>query len=111
MLLGAFFFVMAFATLATLLWSGTMLLRDQEDPLGDRLEELQSQAMVVASRTPRGRRGGGGFLGFVLYVISLLGGEGWIRDNEKELNQAGIRNRQAVAIYLLFNIAFLLSLM
>ena len=41
------FFVAAHSLL---LWSGIELFRNQEDPLGDRLEELQSQALVVAQR-------------------------------------------------------------
>jgi len=43
--------------------------------------------------------------------VPIPGGEDWIEENEKELNQAGIRNRKAVAIYALFNLAFLAALM
>ena len=47
----------------------------------------------------------------MLYIVSVIpGGEDWIDENEKELNQAGIRNRKAVAIYALFNLAFLAAL-
>jgi tight adherence protein C len=109
MLLNILFFVMSFATIAALIWAAVRLLTVEENPLADRLQELQSSAMVSSStlRTPR-RTGQGGFLNWVLYVVSLIpGGEDWIGDGEKELNQAGIRNRQAVAAYVLFNMVFM----
>ena len=106
-MLTALFFLMTFATIATLIWAGMQLLQVEEDPLADRLQELQSSAMVTSvARTPR--RTGGGFLNWVLYIISIIpGGEEWIRENEKELNQAGIRNRKSVAAYALFNLGFM----
>jgi tight adherence protein C len=101
------FFVLMSATLIALLWSGVELFRNQEDPLADRLEELQAHAMATVTRTQR-RRGGGGLLNNFLYLISLApGGDGWLRDTEEELAQAGIRRKQAVAIYTLFHLAFL----
>ena len=107
MLLLALYFVLAMATVATLLWSGYELFRTQEDPLADRLETLQASAMATATIKTR-RRGGGGFLGNVLYVVSLIpGGEGWLGDAEEELSQAGFA-RKALAIYTLFQIAFAL---
>ncbi len=110
MLIPALFFVLMFATLAVLAWSGIELFRNQENPLEDRLEELQAHAMVTATQTPR-RRAGGGFLNSFLYLVSLVpGGEGWLRDTERELAQAGIRRRRALAFYSLFQLAFLLSL-
>jgi hypothetical protein len=42
------FFLIAGGTLTLILWFGFEIFRNQEDPLGDRLEELQSQALVVA---------------------------------------------------------------
>lgn len=109
MLANLLFFVCVLATLSALLWSGMQLFQNQEDPLGDRLEELQSQAMVTAARTPK-RKGGGGFFNKLLYLVSLAGGEGWLRDAEKELNQAGVRRKNAVAWYALGNLTFLLVL-
>jgi tight adherence protein C len=96
-MLTALFFLLTFATIGTLVWAGV---------------ELQSSAMVTSvGRTPR-RTGKGGFLNWVLYFVSIIpGGEDWIEENEKELNQAGIRNRKAVALYALFNLAFMLALM
>ena len=63
--------------MAALLWSGYLLFREQDDPLGDRLEELQAHAMATASnRAPR-RSGGGGFFNSFLYFVSLVpGGDG-----------------------------------
>jgi tight adherence protein C len=110
MLIPVVFFLLMSLTLAALAWSAIELFRNREDPLGDRLEELQTHAMVTSSQTLR-RRGGGGFLNNVLYVISLVpGGEEWLRDTERELAQAGIRRRQALAVYALFQIVFLLGL-
>src|SRR6266481_3384015 len=107
----AFFFLTTFATIATLIWAGVQLLQVEENPLADRLQELQSSAMVTSvGRSPR-RTGKGGFLNWVLYFVSIIpGGEDWIEENEKELNQAGIRNRKAVALYALFNFTFLAAL-
>lgn len=95
----ALFFVLAFLTVAALLWSGLMLAGTREDPLRDRLEELQMQAMLNPARAPR-RRAGGGAANLFLYLISLVpGGDDWLRRSERELNQAGIRRREALAIY------------
>jgi tight adherence protein C len=103
-------FLLLGSALAALLWSGYELFGNQEDPLGDRLEELQSFAMATAA-APSRRRGGGGFLNTFLYVISLIpGGEGWLRDTERELAQAGVRRRQALAAYTLFQVVFLVGL-
>ncbi len=111
-MLTALFFLLTFATIGTLIWAGIQLLQVEENPLADRLQELQSSAMVTSvGRTPR-RTGKGGFLNWVLYIVSVIpGGEDWIAENEKELNQAGIRNRKAVAMYALFNLTFLAALM
>jgi tight adherence protein C len=105
---GVIFFVLCFATLAALAWSGIMLFRNQEDPLGDRLDELQAHAVVTTPRAPR-RRGGGGPLNSLLFVISLAGGEDWLRETEKTLAYAGIRNRSALALYAVFHILFMVG--
>jgi tight adherence protein C len=90
-------------------WSGHELFRDQENPLADRLLELQAHSIANVAYTPRRR--GGGILGNILYMISLApGGESWLRDTEKELAQAGVRRRQALAFYSIFQVTFLLSL-
>ncbi len=110
MLLPILFFVLMAATLAALLWSGFELFGEQEDPLAARLAELQAHAMATAAYVPRRR--GRGFLNNTLYLISLVpGGEGWLRDVEDELAQAGVRRKQALGIYALFHLAFMFGLM
>ncbi len=107
-MLTVLFFILTFATVAALAWAGMSLLTVEENPLADRLQELQSSAMVTSASTRTRRTGQGGFLNWLLYVISLIpGGEDWIEDSEKELNQAGIRNRRAVALYAIFNFVFM----
>lgn len=111
MIFGTLFFLLAFSTFVALVWSGLELFQDKEDPLGDRLEELQAHAMVASTRAPK-RKGGGGFVNSFLYVISLIpGGEDWMGDTEKELAQAGIRNRQALARYAIGQMIFALLLL
>jgi tight adherence protein C len=104
-----FFFLLVFGTMAALIWSAIEFFRNQEDPLGDRLEELQSHAMVVPTRQPR-RKGGGGFVNTLLYALSTAGLEGWLRETEKELHQAGMRSKRAVAVYAICNVLFMLLL-
>src|SRR5882762_3574893 len=102
------FFVLMFATLIAMFWSGFLLFRNQEDPLGDRLEELQNHAMVSSARAPR--RKGGGVLNSFLYFISLFpGGEDWLPSTERELAQAGVRRKQALAWYIFGHLIFLLT--
>ena len=111
MLTGVLFFILAFATLTAIFWGAFELFQEKEDPLGDRLQELQSQAMVTSNRGPR-RKAGGGFFNSLLYLVSLVpGGEDWMRDTEKELAQAGIRNRQALATYTFGNVLFFIFIM
>jgi tight adherence protein C len=110
MLVPALFFVLTFVTLVALAWATIMLFQNQEDPLSDRLDELQAHAMVGAVHTPR-RRVGGGFFNTFLYVVSLFpGGEDFIRETDRELAQAGIRRRQATALYILGNILFMAAI-
>jgi tight adherence protein C len=99
------FFALAFATVAALLWSGFQLFQKREDPLGDRLEQLQAHAMATSAQ--RVRRKGGGLVNNLLYVVSLIpGGEDWLQDAEKELGQAGFQ-RKALAVYTVFQLLFL----
>ena len=53
---------------------------------------------------------GGGFVNNFIYMLSVIGLDGWIKDSQKELNQAGMRSKQAMAIYAFFNVIFLLLL-
>lgn len=103
----ALFFLLVFGTVAALSWSAWMLFRNQEDPLRDRLEELQAHAIVNPNRAPR-RRAGGGLVNQFLFLLSLLpGGEDWLRRTEKELSHAGVRRKGALAVYALGNLIFL----
>jgi tight adherence protein C len=109
MLTNVIFFFMVLATVSALLWSGIEVFRDREDPLADRLQELRSHAMANAGRPSRTR--GGGLLNNILYLISLFpGGESWLGDTENELAHAGIRKRRALAVYSLFQLLFLFTL-
>jgi tight adherence protein C len=108
MLTSLFLFLITGATLSLLLWTGFELFRAQEDPLGDRLEELQSHALVGTSRVAR-RKSGGTFFDRLLYLVSLVpAGEDWLRGSEKLLRQAGIRRRTALALYVLITILLIL---
>lgn len=110
MLINLLFFLLTGTTLTVLLWSGTELLKNEEDPLADRLEELQSQALVVAQRSVR-RKGAGRGLDRVLYLVGQVpGGEDWLRSTERLLHRAGIRRRNALAVFVLITVLFSLSL-
>jgi|RhiMethySRZTD1v2_1073278.scaffolds.fasta_scaffold223878_2 tight adherence protein C len=105
------FFLIAGGTLTLILWFGFEIFRNQEDPLGDRLEELQSQALVVAQRTARRKAGGTG-ADRLLYVVSILpGGDDWIRGSERLLHRAGIRKKYATALYIFGTLTFALLLL
>lgn len=111
MILSVLYFIAMFAVVAALIWSGLELLHTEENPLDDRLEELQSQALVSANRGPR-RKVGGGFVNNVLFFISRLpGGEDWIIETDRELAQAGIRRKQATVMYAIFCAGFFVTLL
>lgn len=112
MILSIFVFVAFFVIVIALIWSGVQLFSDREDPLGDRLEELQA-AVAADGRVPqKRRRAGGGFNNSVLYFISLIpGGEDYIRDTEREMNHAGIRQRGAVVAFAIGQALFMAILM
>jgi len=103
MLLMILFFILAFATVAALIWSGIQLFQQREDPLRDRLDELQTAALVPAGRVNR-RHSGGGFLNLVRFIPGM---DEYLRDTEKELAQAGIRRKQALEFYVLGHANFM----
>ncbi|MBS1855775.1 MAG: type II secretion system F family protein [Acidobacteria bacterium] len=105
------FFILVGGTLSLLLWTGyELFFVNQENPLADRLEGLQSQAMVTAARTSRRKNGGTG-LDRVLGFIGLFpGGEDWMNGTEKLLSQAGVRRKSALALYCIFVLIFTASL-
>src|SRR5437867_3431774 len=110
MLIDLLFFVFAGATLTVLFWSGFELTRAREDPLGDRLEELQSQALVAVQRAARRKTSGRGIDRVLNLVSAFPGGEDWLHGSERLLHRAGIRKRQALAIYVILTLLFLFSL-
>src|SRR5437764_6898465 len=111
MLMNLLFFVAAGATLSLLLWSGAEIFRAQEDPLGDRLEELQSQALVAAQRTARRKIGGTGLDRILSLVGMVPGGEDWMRGSDRLLRRAGVRKKYALAVYTIGTILWTLLLL
>jgi tight adherence protein C len=109
MLTNLLFFLAAGTTLSLLLWSGMELFQNQEDPLGDRLQELQSQALVVAQRTTRRRASGG--IDRIQSLVAMVGGEDWMRTSDRLLQRAGIRYKHALSLYIVCTILFALSLL
>ena len=111
MLTGLLFFLLLGATLSLLAWSGTEIFGNQEDPLGERLDELQSQALVQTHRTARRKLGGTG-IDRVLGVIAIFpGAEDWLRGSERLLHRSGVRAKYALAVYAIATILFTLALL
>src|SRR5437763_1414297 len=106
LLINLLLFLFTGGTLCLIIWTSFELFQAQEDPLGDRLDALQSQAMVVAARTTRRKASAQG-LDRSLYFIALVpGGEDWVNGTEKLLAQAGIRRKSALALYCIFVLLF-----
>jgi tight adherence protein C len=105
-------FILAFATIVGLGWTGAQVFQEQDDPVADRLTELQTNALTATPRGATRRKSGGGFLNRFVYIISLIpGADGWIRDNEKKLGRAGIRNKAAVNVFVVCCFIFMVLLM
>lgn len=108
---GLLFFIFAGITLTAILWSSLELLSQREDPLVERLEELQASAESTATRSHK-RHAGGGFLNQFLFVLSMVPGlDEYLTDTEKELAQAGIRRKQALAYFVMFHLFFMLAML
>jgi tight adherence protein C len=108
MLLNLVFFLLTGATLSLLSWTGyELFFARREDPLSDRLDGLQSQAMVAGATRVSRRKAGAQGLDRALYFISTVpGGEDWMNGAEKLLSQAGIRRKSALALYCIFVLVF-----
>lgn len=105
------FFILIFAALAAMAWSGMQLLRPEENPLDDRLNELMATRRQGENRAAK-RRLGGGFLNSFLYFVDLIPGvDSVLEESEQLLRQAGFRSREALAWYAMFNLGFLIVLM
>jgi tight adherence protein C len=110
MLINLLFFVLAGATLTALLWMGSELFRSQDDPLSERLDQLQSQALATAPRSARRKAGARGINRFLNLIGMVPGGEDWMRGSERLLNRAGLRRKYALAVYVILTILFTLAL-
>ena len=110
MIIDLLLFLFTGATLSLILWTGFELFRTQEDPLGDRLEGLQSQAMVVAARATRRKQSARGLDKFLYFIAMAPGGDDWMNGTEKLLAQAGIRRKSALALYCIFVLIFVMIL-
>jgi tight adherence protein C len=98
MLINLLFFLAAGITLSLLAWSGMELFKTEENPLADRLDELQSQALVTAARTSR--RSAAGARNRLLSAVALFpGGEDWLRGSDRLLHRAGVRKKYALSVY------------
>ena len=105
------FFILVFAALAAMVWSGVQLLAPQENPLDDRLGELMATRRQSEGRGAK-RRFGGGFLNSFLYFVALVPGvDSVLEESEQLLRQAGFRNRESLAWYAMFNLAFFIALL
>ncbi|MCX6608058.1 MAG: type II secretion system F family protein [Acidobacteria bacterium] len=110
-MISALFFILCFAAVAALLWSGFQLMQPVENPLDDRLDILMSVSRGTSSRQPK-RQFGTGFWERFLYIINLVPGvDSVLEESEQLLRQAGVRKREAVAYYAMFNLIFLLILL
>ena len=106
-MLSLIFLILVGATLSLLLWTGfELFFTNQEDPLAERLEGLQSQAMVSAARTTRRRSGGTGIERVLGFIAAVPGGDDWMSGTEKLLMQAGVRRKSALALYCIFVLVF-----
>ncbi len=110
MLIDALLFLFIGATLSLIVWTSFELFRAQEDPLNDRLEGLQSQAMVVAARATRRKQSAQGLDRFLYFIALVPGGDDWMNGTEKLLAQAGIRRKSALALYCIFVLLFVFIL-
>jgi tight adherence protein C len=110
MLTDLLLFLFTGATLSLILWTSFELFRAQEDPLNDRLEGLQSQAMVTAARTTRRKQSAQGLDRFLYFIALVPGGDDWMNGTERLLAQAGIRRKSALALYCIFVLLFVFTL-
>ena len=105
------FFILMFAALGAMVWSGLQLLQPPETALDDRLGELMATRRQSEARGAK-RKLGGGFLNSFLYFVALIPGvDSVLEESEQLLRQGGFRNREGLAWYAMFNLAFLIALM
>jgi tight adherence protein C len=99
MLAALLFFVLAFGTIVTLVWTGSRILRNEEDPLADRMLELRGGGAMAGLRM---RRAGRGFTARFMHAVTTIPGGGeWVKGSQRRLRQAGYRSERALAVYLM----------
>src|SRR5450432_1343167 len=92
------YFLLAFATIVGIVWSGMQLFKPQDNPLADRLNALVNNSVAATGQVRRGS----GFRGrFLNLVAAVPGGEDWIQGSNKRLRQAGYRTEQALETYIM----------
>lgn len=113
MLQALLFFLLSGATIITLVWVTPRMLEPQEDPLADRLTELQTAGIVGGANAGRQKRRGGGFLNRYLNMLSSIpGAEDWLKASEKKLKMAGYRGEKAIGIFaILSNSIFVIAVL
>jgi tight adherence protein C len=100
------YFLLAFATIVGIVWSGVQLFKRQDDPLADRLDGLVNANVAAAGQT---RRRSTGFSGrFLNLVAAIPGGNDWIQGSSRRLRQAGYRGEKALGTYIVIASAFLI---
>ena len=109
MIVSILFGIFAFLTVAALLGAGLYLVDTQESPLTERLEELRLNAMAGGTRAERRPSASGFWSRLGLLVGHLPGGEGWLSGAETDLSAAGIRRKDAAAVYVLLSLAAILG--
>jgi tight adherence protein C len=104
------FFLLAGATLTVLLWNAAEMVQPEEDPLGDRLDELQSQALVSAQRAARRKSTGRGVDRFLDVIGKMPQGAEWLHNSERLLHRAGFRRKYALVVHVVLTLLFVLLL-
>jgi tight adherence protein C len=107
MLTPILFFGLALTTICALLWTGVALFKPRENPLENRLDELQNNAMTAAAGGKERRTHRGPASRFLNIVGSIPGGDDWIKGSEKRLRQAGYRGESALGVYMMIAVAAL----
>jgi tight adherence protein C len=105
------FFLLSGGVFSLLIWSTLEFLRNDENPLENRLDDLGSQAMVTTARTSRFKTESTG-LGRFLHFVSLApGAADWLRESQRLLHRAGFRKPQALAVYVILFLVFVALLL
>lgn len=104
------FFLLAGTTLSVLFWNAADMVQPEDDPLGDRLDELQSQALVSSQRAARRKSTGRGVDRFLDIVGKMPLGADWLQNSERLLHRAGFRRKYALVVHVVLTLLFVLLL-